>query len=54
MSSGIKRAANRPKSAKHLRHGTEKKFRNDSEEARAKYRTKITSRVARKMKKNRK
>lgn len=51
---GINYSTQRPKAAKHLRHGTEKKFRNDSEEARAKYRTKITSRVARKMKKNRK
>lgn len=51
MSSGIKASANRPKAAKHLRKGTEKKFRNDSDEARSAYRMKITQRAARKLKK---
>lgn len=54
MASGIKSAANRPKSAKHLRRGSSKKFRNDNDEARAKYAQKMAARAARKLKKNRK
>jgi hypothetical protein len=51
MASGIHASANRPKTAKNLRSSSEKKFRNDDDEARAKYRTKMASRAARKMKK---
>lgn len=50
MASGIKGSCNRPKQPKHLRRGTEKKFRSDNEEARAKYRAKMAMRAARKMK----
>ncbi len=48
MASGIKRSANRPKTAKHLRSSTKKKFRNDNPEARAKYATKMAGRIKRK------
>ena len=53
MASGIKSACNRPKSAKNLRSTGSKKFRNDNDEARAKYKTKLAARAARKLKKNR-
>ncbi len=51
MASGIKRSANRPKVAKNLRTKSEKKFRNDNDEARAKYKTKMSARAARRLKK---
>lgn len=51
MASGIKGACNRPKTAKNLRSSTKKKFRNDNEEARGKYRAKMAARAARKLKK---
>ncbi len=51
MASGIKSAANRPKSAKHLKTSQRKKFRNESEEAKAQYRKKLSDRAARKSKK---
>lgn len=54
MASGIKKAGNRPKTAKHLRRGTTKKFRNDNEEARTKYAQKMAARASRRLKKNRK
>lgn len=47
MASGIKRSANRPKTAKHLRKASEKKFRNDNPEARAKYAAKLAARLKR-------
>jgi hypothetical protein len=50
MGSGIKRSANRPKSGKNLKTHSEKKFRNESPESKAKYATKINSRRLRKMK----
>lgn len=51
MASGIKSSCNRPKTAKHLRTTTKKKFRNESPEAYASYKEKINKRAARKMKK---
>lgn len=54
MGSGIHYATQRPKQPKHLRKGTEKKFRNDSEEARTKYKQKLAARGLRRLKKNRK
>lgn len=54
MASGIHASANRPKVAKHLRTRTEKKFRNDDEGARTRYRQKIAARTIRRTKKNRK
>jgi hypothetical protein len=53
MASGIHSSCNRPKQPKHLRRGTEKKFRSDDVEARVKYRAKMAIRAARKMKKRR-
>lgn len=54
MSSGIKGACNRPKTAKHLRSSTKKKFRNESPENQAKYAAKMAARATRKLKKRRK
>ncbi len=54
MASGIRGACNRPKLPKHLRKASQKKFRNDNDEARTKYRAKLAARAARKLKKNRK
>jgi hypothetical protein len=51
MSSGIKRSANRPKSAKHLRSATVKKFDGDDPEARKKYAAKMAARSIRKSRK---
>lgn len=50
---GINYSNQRPKAAKHLRRGTEKKFRNDNDEARIRYRSKMAARAARKLKKRR-
>ena len=52
MGSGIHYSAQRPKTAKHLRGTTEKKFRNDNEEARIKYRQKMAARAIRRTKKH--
>lgn len=49
---GPKTAAQRSKTNKRLRGAAEKKFRNDSQESRAKYAIKINARRARKLKKN--
>lgn len=49
---GIRDSGMRPRTSKHLRTGTKKKFRNESPESRAKYATKINARRARKLKKN--
>ena len=54
MSSGIKGACNRPKTAKNLRRASTKKFRSNDEETRTKYAQKMAARAARKLKKNRK
>lgn len=54
MASGIKGACNRPKAGKNIRRGSSKKFRNNSDEAKAKYAQKLAARAARKLKKNRK
>lgn len=51
MASGIKGSCNRPKIAKNLRSKTTKKFRNDNDEARAKYKGKMAARAARRLKK---
>lgn len=52
MASGIKSSANRPKSSKHLRGGTQKKrHKNTNSEAQAKYHAKIAARRAKKKKK---
>lgn len=52
MASGIKRGANRPKSAKHLRGTNNKKrFKNENSEAQAKYHAAITARRAKRKKK---
>lgn len=48
MGRGPKNASQRAKVAKHLRSSTKKKFRNDNPEARAKYATKMASRIKRK------
>jgi hypothetical protein len=48
---GPKKGGQRGKMAKHLRAGTQKKFRNDNEEARTKYKQKIVARQMRKTKK---
>lgn len=53
-SRGPKTGSQRSKISKHLRAGTTKRFRNDNEEARAKYKSKLAARAARKLKKNRK
>lgn len=49
---GINYSGQRPKTAKHLRGATKKKFKNDSEEARTKYRQKMAARVIRRTKKH--
>ena len=54
MASGIRRSANRPKTAKNLRRASSKKFRNETPENAAKYAAKLAARRARKLKKNRK
>jgi hypothetical protein len=51
MSSGIKRSANRPKTAKHLRSQRKKKFKNENPDAMAAYREKMAKRTARRLKK---
>lgn len=51
MASGIKGTCNRPKLPKNLRSKSEKKFRNDNDEARAKYKAKMAARAARRLKK---
>lgn len=51
---GPKQGGQRSKLSKHLRAGTTKRFRNDNDEARAKYKTKMAARAARKLKKNKK
>lgn len=48
---GIKGSCNRPKMPKNVRSATNKVFRNDSLEARAKYAAKIESRIKRRTKK---
>ena len=48
MASGIKRGGNRPKSAKHLRSATQKRFRNEDPASKAKYAEKLAMRAARK------
>lgn len=53
MASGIKGSCNRPKMNKNLKSSQRKKFRNESDEAFAKYREKLAKRAARKMKKRR-
>jgi hypothetical protein len=53
MASGIHASANRPKLPKHLRSAGSKKFRNDNDEARTKYRAKMAARAARRLKKSR-
>lgn len=50
---GPKQGGQRAKMSKHLRAGSQKKFRNDNDEARAKYKSKMAARAARKMKKKR-
>jgi hypothetical protein len=54
MASGIKGACNRPKAGKNIKRASQKKFRNNSDEAKAKYAQKMASRASRKLKKNRK
>ena len=51
MSSGIKSGCNRPKAGKNIKRASEKKFRSNSEEAKAKYNQKMAARASRKMKK---
>lgn len=48
--SGIKTGAQRPKTSKHLRSRTEKRFRNDSAEAKTEYATKMSARILRRQK----
>jgi len=48
---GPKCGSQRAKTAKHLRAGSEKKFRNDSIEARAAYKQKLAARIMRRTKK---
>lgn len=49
--SGIRHGGQRPKTAKHLRAGTEKQFRNEDPDAKARYALKIAARLKRKQKK---
>lgn len=51
MASGIKSGCNRPKAGKNIKRSSEKKFRNNDDEAQAKYNQKMAARAARKMKK---
>lgn len=53
MASGIKRSANRPKQAKHLRASRGKKFRNEDPAKLAEYKAKMAARASRKDKRRR-
>lgn len=51
--SGIKRACNRPKIAKHLRSQKQKRFKNENPEKLVAYKAKLAHRANRKRKKRR-